>query len=217
MYLCEQLSSPHLISNNTSFAFAFGSLSFGASSMLFKMLPPLKNTWIPTFSIILLYGSLKPWHKEWRQTLWILSFLWSYPFLGHLKGLSLFRFLYGLPILGNHPVLIQWLYSSCSRCSLLQTVWALWCRVLTDIFYKLVKSQLGAQYDPKIGMYRSNCLKVYGMSITEVPHTFRQYFSRIYGHTRTHFQLLFGRSVTVGRKKHDYCHLGTYWVVGVPI
>ncbi len=33
-------------------------------------------------------------------------------------------------------------------------------------YYKLVKSKLGAQYDPKIGMFRSNCLKVYGMSIS---------------------------------------------------
>ncbi len=64
---------------------------------------------------------------------------------------------------------------------------------LNDVFYKLVKSQPGAQYDPKIGMFRSNCLKVYGMSIS--------YILRIYGHTRTHFQLLYGRSVTFGREK----------------
>ncbi len=36
----------------------------------------------------------------------------------------------------------------------------------SDVFYKLVKSQPGAQYDPKIGMFRSNCLKVCGMSIS---------------------------------------------------
>ncbi len=77
-------------------------------------------------------------------------------------------------------------------------------KLFIDIFYKLVKFKLRAQYDPKIGMFRSNCLKVYGMSISyqvllskSVPHTFRQYILRIYGHTRTHFQLLYGRSVTV--------------------
>ena len=37
---------------------------------------------------------------------------------------------------------------------------------IIDVFYKLVKSELGAQYDPKIGMFRSDCLKVYGMSIS---------------------------------------------------
>ena len=38
--------------------------------------------------------------------------------------------------------------------------------IVIDVFYKLIKSKLGAQYDPKIGMLRSNCLKVYGMSIS---------------------------------------------------
>ena len=38
--------------------------------------------------------------------------------------------------------------------------------VFNDIFYKLVKSKLGEQYNPKIGMFRSNCLKVCGMSIS---------------------------------------------------
>ncbi len=38
-------------------------------------------------------------------------------------------------------------------------------------------------------------------TIAEVPRTFRQYILRIYGHTRTHFQLLYGMSVTIGRKK----------------
>ena len=71
--------------------------------------------------------------------------------------------------------------------------------VFTDVFYKLLKSTLWAQYDPKIGMFRSNCLKVYGMSISYQV-LFRQYILQIYGHTRTHFQLFYGKNVIVGRK-----------------
>ncbi len=38
-------------------------------------------------------------------------------------------------------------------------------KFVSDVFYMLLKSTLWAQYDPIIGMFRSNCLKVYGMSI----------------------------------------------------
>ncbi len=53
--------------------------------------------------------------------------------------------------------------NSCSKTFIMQD---------TDVFYKLVKSQPGAQYDPKIGMFRSYCLKVYGMYHTLLDNIF---------------------------------------------
>ncbi len=68
-----------------------------------------------------------------------------------------------------------------------------WPLFINDIFYRLVKSKLGAQYDPKIGMFRSNCLKVYE-------------------HTRTYFQFLYGRSVTVSGKKQELLKWKQGWL-----